>query len=52
MSFKKLDFIIIGFNTSTQIKKFLKCKNNMTSKYPNQFLSQNTNLSDPRKWKY
>lgn len=52
MSFKKLDFIIIGFNTSNQLIKFLKYKNNVTSKYPKHFSKQNLKISDPRKWKY
>lgn len=52
MSFKKLDFIVIGFNTSNQLIKFLKCKNNVTSTYPKHFSKQNLKILDPRKWKY
>ena len=50
-SIKKLDYIVIGFNKSKQLKEFLNFRNKTSNIYPNIFKNINKKIIDPRKWK-
>lgn len=50
-SIKKLDYIVIGFNKSKQLKEFLNSKNKTNNVFPNIFRNINRKIIDPRKWK-
>ena len=51
LSIKKLDYIVIGFNRSEQLKEFLNFKNKASNIYPSIFKNKNKKIIDPRKWK-
>ena len=48
--YKKIDFIIIGFNNHLQIKEILNVFKKKRNKVPKIFMSKNLNLIDPRRW--
>ena len=48
--YKKIDFIIVGFNNYLQIKEILNIFKAKKHKIPKIFMSNNLNLIDPRRW--
>ena len=50
--FKKIDFVLTGFNDYHQLNEILHIFNKKNKKIPNKFFTNNLNLIDPRKWQY
>ena len=50
--FKKIDFVLAGFNDYYQLNEVLHNFNQKKTKIPKKFLTNNLNLIDPRKWQY
>lgn len=48
--FKKIDFLIIGFDDSSQLEYVLKILRTKICSIPRKFKDNNVNLIDPRKW--
>jgi hypothetical protein len=48
--FKKIDYLIVGFNNSQQLEKILKNFKEKQILIPNKFGTKEINLIDPRKW--
>ena len=48
--FKKIDYLIVGFNDSQQLEKILKNFKEKQILIPNKFSTKEIKLIDPRKW--
>lgn len=48
---KNIDYLVIGFNNCSQFREILKSfENKKITKIPNNFITNNLNLIDPRRW--
>jgi len=50
--FRKIDFVLAGFNDYYQLNEILHVFNQKNTKIPKKFFTNNLNLIDPRKWLY
>lgn len=50
--FKKIDYIIVGFDNFNQFKEILKIYKKKKIKIPKMFVTNDNNLIDPRRWKF
>jgi len=50
--FKKIDYIIVGFDNINQFKEILKIYKKKKIKIPKTFVTNDKNLIDPRRWKF
>jgi aryl-alcohol dehydrogenase-like predicted oxidoreductase len=46
----KIDYIVVGFDNSNQLKEIISCYKKKLVKVPNKFSTSKINLIDPRKW--
>jgi aryl-alcohol dehydrogenase-like predicted oxidoreductase len=50
--FKEIDYAIVGFDNSDQLKEIVKLYKNKRIKIPKKFITNNEKLIDPRKWNF
>jgi aryl-alcohol dehydrogenase-like predicted oxidoreductase len=50
--FKKIDFVLVGFNSPDQLSEILYIFNQKNTKITKSFFTNELNLIDPRKWHY
>jgi len=48
--FKKIDYLIVGFNNHKHLKQIIDCYNEHQLKIPRIFSTKDLNLIDPRRW--
>ena len=49
--FKKIDFIVVGFNNYEQLDQIISNFNKKGTIVPKKFITNNLNVIDPRRWK-
>ena len=48
--FKRIDFVVVGFNDYIQLKEIVNTFKKKNKKLPNNFRINNSTIIDPRKW--
>lgn len=48
--FKRIDFVVVGFNDYIQLKEIVNAFKKKNKKLPNNFRINNSTIIDPRKW--
>jgi len=48
--FKKIDYLIVGFNNYKHLKQIIDCYNEKQFQVPRIFSTNNLNIIDPRRW--